>query len=308
MHVYLNDRIVPASEAKVSVFDHGFLYGDGIYETMCVYEGVVFMLDEHIERLYRSAYLIGLAIPKKISDIKIAIYETLKANSLTNAYVRLTISRGYGPVGLDPELCKEPTFVVITNKFKSYPKSYYEEGIKLTIASVRRNLREALNPQIKSLNFLNNILAKIEAKQADAYEAIMLNAEGYLTEGTISNIFFVKNGILCTPSVECGILDGITRGIVIDLAVKNGLEVREGAFTQDELYDASEVFITNTTMEVMPVSSIYDCRLQIYDSNKKSKIKDYPVGEISKLLLKKYRQEVNGYVKEKKAEGPSLWE
>lgn len=294
MFVYLNDKIVPASDAKVSVFDHGFLYGDGIYETMRVHDGVVFMLDEHIERLYRSASLIGLNIPKKISDIKISIYETLKANALTNAYVRLTISRGYGPIGLDPDLCKKPTFVVITNEFKNYPKSYYEDGIKLIIASVRRNLREALNPQIKSLNFLNNILAKIEAKQADAYEAIMLNAEGHLTEGTISNIFFVKNGILCTPSVECGILDGITRALVIDLALKNGLEVKEGRFSPEDLYMASEVFITNTTMEVMPARRV--------DKT------EFKMGDISKLLLKKYRQEVNDYVKEKKAEGPSLWE
>ena len=294
MYVYLNNKIVPLSDAKVSVFDHGFLYGDGIYETMRVYDGVVFMLDEHIERLYRSASLIGLAIPKKISDIKIAIYETLKANSLTNAYVRLTISRGYGPIGLDPELCKEPTFVVITNEFKSYPKAYYEEGIKLTIASIRRNLKEALNPQIKSLNFLNNILAKIEAKQADAYEAIMLNVSGHLAEGTISNIFFVKDGILCTPSVECGILDGITRALVIDLALKNGHEVKDGEFAPEELYMASEVFITNTTMEVMPARRV--------DKT------EFKAGAISKLLLKKYGQEVNGYVKEKKGEGPSLWE
>jgi branched-chain amino acid aminotransferase len=294
MYVYLNNKIVPLSDARVSVFDHGFLYGDGIYETMRVYDGVVFMIDEHIERLYRSASLIGLAIPKKISDIKIAIYETLKANSLTNAYVRLTISRGQGPIGLDPDLCKEPTFVVMANEFKNYPKAYYEEGIKLIIASIKRNLREALNPQIKSLNFLNNILSKIEAKQAGAYEAIMLNVSGHLTEGTISNIFFVKDGILCTPSVECGILDGITRALVIDLALKNGLEVKEGIFTPEELYIASEVFITNTTMEVMPARRV--------DKT------EFNVGEISKLLLKKYRQEVNGYVKEKKAEGPSLWE
>lgn len=294
MHVYLNDRIVPASEAKVSVFDHGFLYGDGIYETMRVYDGVVFMLDEHLQRLYRSASFIGLDIPKNIPDIKIAIYETLQANKLTNAYVRLTVSRGHGPIGLDPDLCKEPTFVVITNEFKNYPKAYYEDGIKLIIANVRRNLKEALNPQIKSLNFLNNILAKIEAKQSDVYEAIMLNASGHLTEGTISNIFFVKEEVLYTPSVECGILDGITRAMVIDLAVKNGLEVREGMFTPDELYSASEVFITNTTMEVMPV-----CRV--------NKV-NFRVGDVSRLLLKKYRQEVFGYVKEKKGQGPSLWE
>lgn len=294
MFVYLNDKLVPASEAMVSVFDHGFLYGDGIYEAMRVYDSVVFMLDEHLQRLYRSASFIGLDIPKNIPDIKIAIYETLQANKLTNAYVRLTVSRGQGPIGLDPDLCKEPTFVVITNEFKNYPKAYYEDGIKLIIADVRRNLKEALNPQIKSLNFLNNILAKIEAKQADVYEAIMLNALGHLTEGTISNIFFIEDGILCTPSVECGILDGITRAMVIDLAIKNGAEVKEGAFTQDELYRASEVFITNTTMEVMPV-----CRVDKTN---------FKVGDVSRLLLKKYRQEVLGYVKEKKGEGPSLWE
>ncbi|MDI6800966.1 MAG: branched-chain-amino-acid transaminase [Thermodesulfovibrionales bacterium] len=294
MFVYLNNKLVLASEAKVSVFDHGFLYGDGIYETMRVYDGVVFMLDEHIQRLFRSASFIGLDIPKNISDIKIAIYETLQANKLTNAYVRLTVSRGEGPIGLDPDFCKEPTFVIMTNEFKSYPKSYYEDGIKLIIANVRRNLKEALNPQIKSLNFLNNILAKIEAKQADVYEAIMLNVEGFIAEGTIINIFFVKDGILCTPSLECGILDGITRALVIDLAVRNGIEVREGEFTKDELYNASEVFITNTTMEVMPVCRVDD--------------KGFKVGEVSRLLLKKYRQEVTGYVYEKKGEHPSIWE
>lgn len=294
MYVYLNNKIVPLSEAKVSVFDHGFLYGDGIYETMRVYDGVVFMINEHLERLYRSAFFIGLNMPKKIPDIKIAIYETLQENKLTEAFVRVTVSRGHGPIGLDPDLCKEPTFVVIANEFKNYPKSYYEDGIKLISASVRKNLKEALNPQIKSLNFLNNILAKIEAKQKDAYEAIMLNVSGHLTEGTISNIFFVKDGILCTPSVECGILDGITRAIVIDLAIKNGVEVKEGQFNLKDLYSASEVFITNTTMEVMPISRVDDI--------------DFKVGDVSRLLMKKYRQEVHGYVKEKKGEGPSLWE
>lgn len=293
MYIYLNNKIVPSSEAKVSVFDHGFLYGDGIYETMRVYDGVAFMMEEHLERLYRSASFICLDIPKKIPDIKIAIYETLQANKLSEAYLRVTVSRGHGPLGLDPDLCKFPTFVVMANEFKNYPKSYYEEGIKLISASVRRNLKEALNPQIKSLNFLNNILAKIEAKQKDAYEAIMLNASGHLTEGTISNIFFVMDGVLCTPSVECGILDGITRAIVIDLAIKNGVEVKEGQFKLKDLYSASEVFITNTTMEVMPISRVDDV--------------NFKVGDVSRLLMKKYRQEVSGYVKEKKGEGPSLW-
>lgn len=293
-YVYLNDKILPASEAKISIFDHGFLYGDGIYETLRVYDGVVFMLHEHLQRLFRSASLISLTIPKDFSEIKIALYDLLRANNLSNAYVRITISRGVGPIGLDPELCKEPTFVIIADEFKSYPKSFYEEGIKLIMANTRRNIKEALNPQIKSLNFLNNILAKIEAKEADAYEAIMLNASGYLAEGTISNLFFYSEDILCTPSVDCGILDGITRSLVIDLAIRNGIEVKEGFFLPEDLYGASEVFITNTTMEVMPVRRI---------NNKK-----YQIGEVSRLLLKKYRQEVNNYVREKKAEGPSIWE
>lgn len=294
MLIYLNNKLVPSTEAKISVFDHGFLYGDGIYETLRVYENVVFMFDEHLQRLYRSASLIGLNIPKSFSDIKIAVYETLQANKLSEAYIRITISRGEGPIGLDPDLCKEPTFVVMATEFKSYPKSFYENGIKLIIANTKRNLKEALNPQIKSLNFLNNILAKIEAKEADAYEAIMLNESGYLTEGTISNIFFILDGILCTPSIECGILDGITRSIALDLAIKNGLEVKEGFFKPEDLYHASEVFITNTTMEIMPVGRIDNT--------------NYKVGNISRMLLKKYREEVRAYVKEKKAEGPSIWQ
>ena len=168
MQVYLNGKIVPAKEAVVSVFDHGFLYGDGIYETMRVYDGVVFMLDEHIKRLYRSASLIGLSIPLDTDSLKISIFETLIANNLKNAYVRLTVSRGHGTIGLDPELCAEPTTVIIVQGLKEYPRSFYENGISIIIPKTRRNLKEAINPRIKSLNFLNNILAKIEAKKRDA--------------------------------------------------------------------------------------------------------------------------------------------
>jgi len=285
MYVYLNNSIVPASDAKVSVFDHGFLYGDGIYETMRVYDGVIFMLEEHIKRLHRSASLIGLHIPKNVADIKAAIHETLEANSLKNAYVRLTISRGYGPIGLDPALCAKPTFVIMANKFMDYPVSFYKKGVKLIISSVRRNLKEALTPQIKSLNFLNNILAKVEAKKKKAYEALMLNSDGHLTEGTICNVFFVLNKknkqVLCTPSVDCGILDGITRSIVLDLALKNRIKIKEGEFKKEAVYNASEVFITNTTMEVMPVCEV--------DKNK------YKVGTITKLLRREYKKEVKAY-------------
>jgi len=293
MFVYLNDRVVPAAEAKVSVYDHGFLYGDGIYETLRVYDGVVYMFDEHIRRLFRSASLIGLDVGRDDPAIRIAVYETLRANGLKNAYVRLTVSRGKGPIGLDPGLCERPTFVIMANELKPYPRSFYEEGLKVIIASVRRNLREALNPQIKSLNFLNNILAKIEAIQADVYEAVMLNAEGFLTEGTISNIFFVIDGVLCTPAVECGILDGITRSLVLDLAARSGVTVREGRFTVDDIRSASEVFLTNTTMEVMPVRRVDD--------------REYQVGEVSVSLLSHYRREVSAYVRIKKEESPSLW-
>jgi len=294
MHVYLNDKIVASSEAKISVFDHGFLYGDGIYETMRSYDGVVFMIDEHILRLLRSASLIGLDIGKSVEEVKLAIFETLHANRLDNAYIRLTISRGEGPIGLDPALCRVPTFVVMAQDFRNYPRAYYDEGLKLIISSVRRNSKEALNPQIKSLNFLNNILAKIEAIKADVEEALMLNAEGYLAEGTISNIFFVKDNILCTPSVECGILDGITRAIVLDLAARNGVMVKEGKFLPEELFAASEVIITNTTMEVMPVR-------QVGSTN-------FKAGDIARLLLKKYREEVSGQLREKKGQSTSLWE
>lgn len=293
MQVYLNGKLVPTKEAVISVFDHGFLYGDGIYETMRVYDRVTFMLDEHLKRLFRSASLIGLTIPFDTDYLKTAIYDTLMANALKNAFVRLTASRGYGPIGLDPDLCLEPTVVIIAQEMKDYPKSFYEKGISLIIPETRRNFRGAINPQIKSLNFLNNILAKIEAKKRGTYDAVMLNVYGKLTEGTISNVFFYKNSILCTPSLECGILDGITRGIVIDLALRDGLRVEESEFSKEDLYSAEEVFITNSTMEVMPISKVDDQK--------------YAVGNITKLLHKAYREEVNTHVTNVKAEGPSLW-
>ncbi|MBI5189008.1 MAG: branched-chain-amino-acid transaminase [Nitrospirae bacterium] len=289
MYVYLNDRLVPVSDAKVSVFDHGFLYGDGVFETMRVYDGVVFMLNEHLYRLYRSASMIRLDISFDPDFIKKAIYETLYANKLRNAYVRVTVSRGYGSVGLDTELCKEPTFVVIAEEFKEYPESYYRGGVKVIVAKTRRNHKDALNPQIKSINFLNNILAKIEAKEKGAYEAIMLNSEGRVAEGTISNVFFVKEAgairespLLCTPSKDAGILDGITRGIAINLAERDSIMVNEGSFTPEDLYSALEVFLTNTTMEIIPVCQVDNVR--------------YSVGSVTKLLHEAYRKVVKDYV------------
>ena len=281
MYIFLNKKIVQEADAVVSVYDHGFLYGDGIYETMRVYNGVVFMREKHLERLGRSASLTKLVVPDTgfITD---AVRRTLEANKLSNAYVRVTVSRGKGPVGLDPALCKEPTFVVIAEPFHEYPEHLYKNGVKLIIANTRRNLVEAINPKIKSLNFLNNIFAKVEAKERGAYEAIMLNVEGVIAEGTVSNIFFVKENVLCTPAPEVGVLDGITRELVISIANKSGVRVSEGRFYPSDLFSASEVFFTNTTSEIMPVSQV--------------EAASFKVGKVTKSLHALYKEEVSRYI------------
>jgi branched-chain amino acid aminotransferase len=281
MYIFLNKKIVQEADAVVSVYDHGFLYGDGIYETMRAYNGIVFMRKRHFERLGRSASLTKLEIPDTgfITD---AVRRTLEANKLSSAYIRVTVSRGKGPVGLDPALCKEPTFVIIAEPFREYPEHLYNSGVKLVIANTRRNLVEAINPKIKSLNFLNNIFAKMEAKERGAYEAIMLNAEGVIAEGTVSNIFFVKENVLCTPAPEVGVLDGITRELVISIAKKSGVRVNEGRFYPSDLFSASEVFFTNTTSEIMPVSQV--------------ELVSFKVGEVTKSLHALYKEEVSRYI------------
>jgi branched-chain amino acid aminotransferase len=282
MFIFMNNTIVPESDAVVSVYDHGFLYGDGIYETMRAYNGVVFMLEKHLARLARSASLTKISIPDR-EYITNAVCGTIEANKLSDAYIRVTVSRGKGPIGLDPDLCKEPTFVVIAQPFREYPEHLYVNGVKLVIAKTRRNLVEAISPMIKSLNFLNNIFAKMEAKERGAYEAVMLNAEGVLAEGTISNIFFVKEGVLCTPATEVGVLDGITRELVISIAKRTGISVSEGSFSPSDLFSASEVFFTNTTSEIMPVSQV--------------ELITYSVGEVTKSLHALYKEGVSVYMK-----------
>lgn len=256
MWIYLNDRFVDRKEAVVSVFDHGFLYGDGIYETLRAYNGRIFMLSQHLARLQRSGHLIGLDLPIPEKDWPALLNEAISRNSLTHAYLRITISRGEGEIGLDPSLCRHPTVVIVALPFQPYPPHLFREGVKLTISRVRRNLASALPPQIKSLNFLNNILAKQEALQAGAFDALMLNVEGHLTECTASNLFFVRTGRLCTPSVACGILDGITREVVLLLAREQGIPVEEGIYTAEALKQAEECFLTNTSMEIMPACQI----------------------------------------------------
>ncbi|MDO8282053.1 MAG: branched-chain-amino-acid transaminase [Thermodesulfovibrionia bacterium] len=284
--IYLNNRLVPDSKAVVSVFDHGFLYGDGIYETLRAYDGVVFKIEEHIERLFNSAALIRLDISKTPETIIRAVNKTGKANRLSDAYIRITVSRGKGPIGLDPALCPKPTFVIIANPFHGYPAAYYKRGVNVAIVNTRRNFNKSIDPAIKSLNFLNNILAKIEAKERGAYEAIMLNYSGYITEGTISNIFFVKNRTLYTPEVSVGILNGITRMAIIGIAKELGIKVREGKFRPAHIYGAEEVFISNTTMEVMPVAKADDI-----------KIGSGP-GKITKAIHQEYKRKVAEYVKQ----------
>ena len=256
MHIFLNDRFVTRDEALISVFDHGFLYGDGIYETLRAYGGRIFMRDQHLARLQRSAKLIGLEIPVPEKDWPGLLDDAITRNELRDAYLRITVSRGTGEIGLDPGLCPNPTVVIIAKPFQAHPPSLFAEGVSLVTTTVRRNLATALSPQIKSLNFLNNILAKQEAARAGAFDGAMLNAEGRLTECTTSNIFFVQHGTLCTPSVACGILDGITREVVLTLAKEQGIKTEEGAYTSEALRQADECFLTNTTMEIMPVRDV----------------------------------------------------
>jgi branched-chain amino acid aminotransferase len=282
--IFLNNKLVRKDKAMISVFDHGFLYGDGIYETLRSYNGMVFMLDEHIERLYRSASLIQLTIHKNTDAIKKAVYQTLRANRLREAVVRITVSRGAGPAGLDPELCKKPTFVIFATQFRKYPEQCYRKGVKISIVKTRRNIISALNPQIKSLNFLNNVLAKIEAKNENTFEALMLNYRGYLAEGTVSNVFFVKDESLYTPGLNAGILGGITRKAVLDIARKCGFKIRQGKFRKNAIYGAEEVFLSNTTMEVMPVSHVDNVRIGTR------------AGKTTKLFHQAYKQKVADYI------------
>ena len=286
MLVYVNGAFVPKEEAKISVFDHGYLYGDGIYETMRAYQGTLFLLDKHLVRLKHSADAISLKLPLPLDQIGDALKESLSKNRLGDAYVRIQISRGPGEIGLDPGLCPEPTMVIVAKPFKDYPADHYERGVSTAIVATRRNHPLALNPSIKGTNFLNNILAKIESLRAGAYEAIMLNWEGYVAEGTISNIFLVKAGVLFTPSLQTGILEGVTRGLVLELARREHIETREALILPKDLLDADECFITNTTMEIMPVTRIDN-----------SSVGKGAPGPVTAVLRQAYKTEVHACLK-----------
>ncbi len=253
MKIYLNGKLVAEKDAKVSVFDHGLLYGDGVFEGIRSYNGRVFMLEEHVERLFRSAKAIDLKIPLTRDGVAKAVVRTCLANRVMNGYIRLIVTRGVGSLGLNPYNCAKPQVIVIAGTIQLYPKKLYDEGLSIVTVGTIRNHTESINPQIKSLNYLNNVLAKIEAINSGCLEAVMLNPQGFVAEATGDNIFVVRGNTLLTPPAWCGTLEGITRNVVMKLAAESGMTVREDVLTRYELYTADEVFLTGTAAEVIPV-------------------------------------------------------
>ena len=255
--VYVDGKFYPKSEAKISVYDHGLLYGDGVFEGIRAYNGIVFKLKEHIDRLYKSAYPIFLRIPLTKEQLTEAVLESLKKNNLTNAYIRLVVTRGVGDLGLDPRKCPKATIIIITEPLlQLHSAEKVENGINTIITWVKRNPVDTATHEMKSLNYLNSILGKIEANNIGADEAICLNKTGYVCEGVGENIFIVRDGKLLTPPISSGALDGITRALIIRLAKKLGIEVTERNITPNELFTADEVFFTGTAAEVAPIREV----------------------------------------------------
>jgi branched-chain amino acid aminotransferase len=255
MHIYIDGEWYPREAAKVSVFDHGLLYGDGVFEGIRVYNRRVFRLDAHLDRLYASAQALALAIPLARGAMQTAVEETVRRNQRDDVYVRLVVTRGVGELGIDPLSCPRPSVIIIVNDVRVYPKELYAGGIKVMTSATRQVSHEAVDPRIKSLNYLKNILAKIDAQQAGAHEAIMLNAEGFIAECTADNLFVVHDGRLLTPSPQDGALGGITRGVILELAAEARLPAAEARLTRYDLYTAGEAFVSGTGAELMPVTS-----------------------------------------------------
>ncbi len=256
MKIYINGKLLDEKNAKISVFDHGLLYGDGVFEGIRVYHNKVFTLDRHVDRLFRSARAIALEIPMSKEDIAKAVVRTCKANKVENGYVRLVVTRGVGTLGLNPYLCKEPQVIIIAAGIQLYPVELYKKGLSIVTVGTMRNHPEAINPRIKSLNYLNNVLAKIEALNAGVMECVMLNPQGYVAEASGDNIFVVRGDLLVTPPVWCGALEGITREVVMEMAPELGYRVKEDVLTRYDLYTADEVFLTGTAAEIIGVGVI----------------------------------------------------
>lgn len=279
MKVYIDGKYYDEQNAKISVFDHGLLYGDGIFEGIRAYNGRVFKLKEHIDRLFYSAKAILLNLPLSHEQICRAVVDTCRQNNIRDGYIRLVVTRGPGGLGLNPNKCKHPSVIVIADKIQLYPPEMYERGLDIITVPTTRNLHSALNPAIKSLNYLNNVLAKIEANLGGCEEAIMLNANGYVSECTGDNVFILKAGKMFTPPLSAGALYGITRATVIDLARQSGIEVSEPDLTRYDLFNADECFLTGTGAELIPVVKI-DGRV----------IGDGKPGAITNSLVKKYHE------------------
>ena len=256
MKIFLDGRLVPENKAKISVFDHGLLYGDGVFEGIRSYNGRVFMLEEHIDRLFRSAKAICLTIPMSRDELVAAVVKTCKVNKTYDGYIRLVVTRGVGTLGLNPYQCPKASVFIIASMIQLYPVKLYKEGMAIVTVGTVRNHTESINPAIKSLNYLNNILAKIEAINSGVMEAVMLNPQGFVAEATGDNIFVVRGKSLLTPPPWAGTLIGITRNTVMDIARAQGMDVREEMLTRYDLYNADEVFLTGTAAEVIGVSDI----------------------------------------------------
>lgn len=282
MKIWLDGKIVDESEAKISIFDHGLLYGDGVFEGIRIYSGRVFRLEEHIRRLFDSAKAILLNLPWTEEEVCQYTVDTVKANDLKDGYIRLVITRGAGNLGLNPYLCETPSMFIIAANISLYPQEHYENGLELITCGTRRPAPAALSPQVKSLNYLNNVMAKIECMQAGVMEGIMLNEQGYIAECTGDNVFLIRDGKITTPPVNDGSLDGITRQVIFELCASHGLEIRETSLTRYDVFVADEMFLTGTAAEVIPAVSL-DQR----------KIGDGKPGPITLTLIEAFRKLAN---------------
>ncbi len=254
--IYIDGKYFGKSNARISVYDHGLLYGDGIFEGIRVYEGNIFRLDSHLERLYESAKTIMLQIPLTLDEMRDACVETVRRNGFKDCYIRLMVTRGVGDLGLDPRKCPKATVIIIVDKIQMFPEGYYTKGLEVVTVPTTRNMAEAINPKIKSLNYLNNVMAKIEANNVGSPEGILLNSQGYVTEGTGDNIFILKDQVLQTPPTSDGALAGITRSSVIRMANQLGYVCEKKTLTRHDIYNAEECFLTGTAAELIPVVKI----------------------------------------------------